>query len=257
LENPINRLDGRTTLVNGLFYYDVENQRNMRFRMMRFKVFLTLSLFCLPVNSALAAIVGYAFTATTLSVLNSPYGMAITSGMPVTGQFLYDTSTAASSTAGNLSIYPQNIPNGLIANFGSFPVSASSYTIHVRNDQSQGASSDDFFTIEWASNDTPLPSLPLVANGNNQTAGLFSVNLVYSTNPFSDTSLPATLPTSGFLPGPFSFLSQQLAPIDVPFSVTSLTPLPEPASLALAISGLMLLGIGCLRKHRHNYGRLE
>ena len=229
----------------------------MNYRMMKFKVFLTLSLVGLPLNSSLAAIVGYAFTGTVSSVLGSPYGMAILAGTPVTGQFLYDTSTVASSTAGNLSIYPQNIPNGLIANFGSFPVSASSYTIHVRNDQSQGASSVDIFTVEWASNDTPVPSLPLVANGNNQTAGMFSVSVVYLTNPFADTSLPGALPTSGFLPAPLSLLSQQLAPIDVPFSVTSLTPVPEPATLALSISGLMLLGIECLQRRHHNYGRPE
>ncbi len=225
--------------------------------MTKFTVFLTLSLFGLPLNSSLAAIVGYAFTGTVSSVLGSPYGMAILTGTPVTGQFLYDTSTVASSTVGNLSIYPQNIPNGLIANFGSFPVSASSYTIHVRNDQSQGASSVDIFTVEWASNDTPVPSLPLVANGNNQTAGMFSVSVVYPTNPFADTSLPGTLPTSGFLPAPLSFLSQQLAPIDVPFSVTSLTPVPEPTSLALGISGLILLGIECLRRRHNIYGRPE
>jgi hypothetical protein len=211
-------------------------------------VYLAAGFLAVGLNSAAAGIVTYQFTGTTINVTNPAFGMTIPNGTAVSGKFQYDTSAPPFSTVGNLSIYPQSIANGLQANFGSFPVSASSYMVKIRNDQA----GTDVFTIQWSSFDNPPPSSPLVANGTNQTAGAFSIMLAYLTNPFSDTSLTPTLPSSGYLASPTNYVSQQLSPLDVPFTLTSLVAIPEPGCWTMGVVGLMTIGIECWRRARHN-----
>ena len=221
---------------------------------LKFAVIVALCLIALLAGYAQAEIVTCSFSGVTTTVRGVPFGMSIPDGTPVSGQFQYDTSAPASSTVGNTSVYPQNISSGLTATFGSFLVSASSYLVRIRNDQPQGGTTVDFFTVQWSSTDNPAPATPLLANGIGQTAGIFNVGLVYTTDPFSDSSLPAALPDSGFMAAPFSFLSEQLAPLDVPYFITSLTPVPEPASWMLGVAGSIVFGIEWSRRRRHNSG---
>jgi hypothetical protein len=119
--------------------------------------------------------------------------------------------------------------------------------VKIRNDQA----GSDIFTIQWSSSDNPAPSSPLIADGSSQTAGIFGIMLAYLSNPFSGTSLPSTLPITGYLPTP-SYLSQQLSPLDVPFTVTSLAAIPEPGCWSMGVVGLMTIGIESWRRARHN-----
>jgi hypothetical protein len=224
-----------------------KKHRNLRASNMKLIVYLAAGFLVVGLNSATAGIVTYQFTGTTANVSNPPFGMPIPNGTAVSGKFQYDTSVPPFSTVGNLSIYPQSIANGLQANFGTYLVSASSYMVKIRNDQA----GSDIFTIQWSSSDNPAPSSPLIANGSSQTAGIFGVMLAYLSNPFSDTSLPSTLPITGYLPSP-SYLSQQSNPLDVPFLLSSLVAVPEPACWSMGVVGLMTIGIECWRRARHN-----
>lgn len=223
----------------------------MRHCIIKLTAFAALAYFSLSASLSIAGLVTYAFTGSASLALGQPYGMSIPAGTSVAGQFRYDTSTVASSTSGNLSIYPQSIPNGFYAYFGSFMVSASSYTVHVLNDQPQpGNTVADIFTVEWASNDTPAPTLPLNANGTNQSAGIFSVSLFYGSNTFSDTSLPTSIPSTGFNGTRTSFLSHVTIPLDLIYNVNTVTSVPEPSSWALSMTGLILFGIAGYTKWR-------
>ena len=214
--------------------------------MTRLTFFTMFALISLLVNPSIASIVTYSFTGSTSLILGQPYGMTIPSGTSITGQFQYDTSTVAASTSGNLSIYPQSIPNGFYANFGSYSVNASNYTVHIVNDQPEpGNTVADIFTVEWASNDTPTPATPLNANGISQSTGIFSISLFYGSGTFSDTSLPASIPITGFNGIRTSFLSHVTIPLDVMYNVNTVTAVPEPSSWVLGIIGPVLFGIGC------------
>jgi len=203
--------------------------------------FLALSPCC-----SFGATVMYNFTGTVFGAGGSPYSTTIPGGTSVIGQFKYDPSTVASSTNGNVSIYPQSISNGFTAMFGSIPVSANDYTIHIVNDQLQPNNSlQDIFTVEWASNDTPVPATPLSFNGTSQSTGIFSMSVFYPSSTFPDSSLPSSIPTSGFNGFITSFLSHVPSTVDVLYSVNTLV--PEPTTWAICLSGVLTLSLARYR----------
>jgi hypothetical protein len=203
--------------------------------------FLPLSPYC-----SFGAIATYSFMGAVPPSFGggTPYGLSIPNGTAVSGQFVYDTSAPASSTAGNLSIYPQSFVGGFSATFGSIPITASDYTIHVLNDQLQPNSTvADVVIVEWNSNDSPAPATPLNANGTSQSVGIFSISLFYPSSTFPDFSLPSSLPISGFngfLAGSLSHVAPP-GTVDVLYSVTKLV--PEPATWAICLSGVLTLSL--------------
>lgn len=213
---------------------------------------LTLMFLAFSPCQAFAAIVTYDFTGAVFGAGGAPYSTTITGGTAVNGRFKFDTSVAASSTSGNISIYPESIANGFTATFGSVPVVASDYTVHIVNDQLQPNNSlQDIFTVEWASNDNPVPATPLSFNGTSQSAGIFSMSVFYPSSTFSDTSLPSSIPTSGFNGFITSFLSHvPSGSVDVLYSVNTLTAVPEPATWALCLSGVLALSLARYRLRR-------
>jgi hypothetical protein len=199
------------------------------------------------------AIVTYDFKGTVFGAGGSPYGTAIAGGAAVSGELKYDTSTVASSISGNVAIYPQTIPNGFMATFGSVPITASDYTVHIVNDQTQPNNSvQDIFTVEWASNDNPVPATPLSFNGTSQSAGIFSMSVFYPSSTFPDTSLPSSIPASGFNGFITSFLSHvPSGSVDVLYSVNTLTAVvPEPTNWAICLSGVPPLFLARYRFRR-------
>ena len=114
---------------------------------MKTKLLLTLIVVAGSANVSIATIVAYNFTGTVLVAAGKPWGFTVPSHSSITGQFLYDTASAPSSTSAGVSIYPQNIPNGLTASFGSTAISASSYAVHIDNDFPEpGNTIADIFT---------------------------------------------------------------------------------------------------------------
>ena len=190
---------------------------------------LLVMLLALSPARLFAAIVAYSFTGTvSFTGATSPYGLSIPVGTPISGQFEYNTAIAASSTTSNGAVYPQSFPGGFSATFGSIPVIASDYVVRIVNNQPQpNGSVADIFTVRWASNDIPAPATPLNVNGTGQSTGIFQASLFFDSSTFSDTSLPAGLPTTGFngaLTGIFSHVPS--GPVDVLYNVNTLTALP-------------------------------
>jgi hypothetical protein len=221
---------------------------------MKMKYFLALALVVVTTNDLTASIVTYNFTGTPKIISSQqPYGLSITSSTPITGSFEYDTAAPAFSSTGTASIYPQSITNGLSANFGTNLITASNYNVHVTK------TTTDNFIVEWISNDTPAPGTPLNVNGTSQAIGYFSVSLSYPLSTFPDTSLPPSLPLTGFnMTNATSFFSQNQingGVIDVLYAVTApivAVPVPEPASWLLSVSGAIVFFIASCLKGRWN-----
>jgi hypothetical protein len=218
---------------------------------------LILTFLALSPCYSFGAVVTYSFTGGVPAAFGggSLWGFSVANGTPVSGTFKYDTSTVASSTSGNLSIYPQSFTGGFTGNFGSIPIIANDYTIHVLNDQPQPPSGTpkDVVTIEWASNDNPVPPTPLNANGTTQSTGLYQISFFYPSTTFPDMSLPPSLPTSGFdtiLPD--GSLSSSTTKVDVLFTLSTLTAVPEPAAWAISLSGALSLALA-----RYRIGRRQ
>jgi hypothetical protein len=205
---------------------------------MKHQAWLALTLWISSATIARAEIETYHFTGTVAAKSGTTFfgGLSVPSaGTAITGQFQYNSATTAYKTAplsggGAFSVYPQNITGGFSANFGSVSVAADTYTVNVINDQPQpdGGAPLDIFQVQWLSIDDPQPTTSLKVNGINESQYVFTISLNYPSNTWNGTSLPSSLPTSGFSTTNFfgNLLSQASGPINVLYDTTSLTPAP-------------------------------
>jgi hypothetical protein len=208
---------------------------------------LILAILALSPCHALAEVVTYCFTGTVGPGTGHVYSLSIPTGTTVTGCFEYNTLATASSNDGTTAIYSQHIPGGFAATFGTVQVVASDYTVHVSNDLPAPYDSSiitDFLTVEWLS--TENPATPLNVGGMDQSVGIFRFSVAYNPSTFPDPSLPPSLPTTGFdgyLRGFLDDAPPPLNPVEVLYSVGTLTSVPEPSTLALFLGGVSVLGL--------------
>ena len=210
---------------------------------------LALCLFVIAFQELQAAVIGYDFTGLVTFVQSDPYGVSIPAFSPITGRFLYDTSSSGvpGSAAGSMN-YRQNFPLGFIANFGGVPVSADTYDVQLANDFPQLFGGPiDSLSIIFADNLVPAPADPLYVLGIPHTNGLFNLNLNAQPSTFADSSLPSSL-NFGDFNSTFGVLSQSTSGnIDVFFSITSINPTPEPQLTAAFAIGSLGLGYALRR----------
>ena len=204
---------------------------------MKHQAGLALALWLASAAISRAELETYHFTGTVAAKSGDTFfgGLTVPSvGTSISGQFQYITGQSAYKTnslspSGAASVYPQTIPGGFSATFGSISVSTSTYTVNVLNDQPQPSGDPlDILSVQWRSTDDPQPTSPLSVNGVDQTQYVFKIAFLYPSNTWNDTLLPSNLPTTGFSTTNFfgSLLSQSSGPINVLYQTTSLASVP-------------------------------
>jgi hypothetical protein len=188
---------------------------------------------------AQATPITYEFQGSVAFVGKMPFGLSVTSGAPVVGEFTYDPASAATNILTDGLGYAQHVTNGFWATIGNVSVSTDEYAIEIANNipQPGGALSDEF-TVAFSSALSPALTSPLVVDGVHHSIGLFALSFSGSSNLYSDASLPSSIQLSDF-PTSFNLLSDTPSGIiDVLFNVTTLTRVPEPPSALLLLLGM-------------------
>ena len=200
--------------------------------------FLALLIFSVASPSA-AVVVGVKFTGEVdpFFPANPVWGNAILPGTPVTGRFAYDSdSVATHCEGGNCAPCPdncdqvgylQNLFHGFSADFGDVAVRASQFVVDVNNDVDFGpAGQTDFLIVRWSGSEIATPDPPLLVNGQEQAADVFTMDLSAPSTLFNRPELPETLTAASFdLPDGFNLLSDIPAPA-IFFNVNTLEIIP-------------------------------
>lgn len=224
---------------------------------MRLLQLLVLLFFVAVTRPCSGAIIAYSFQGTVSSLLTggNPYGLSIPVGTSVSGQFVYDTTSAGTIVTASSTKYLQHQADGFVAQFGSHEFRASHYLVTVSNNLS--GPSRDQIDISFRS-DSLLASYPLYVNNAAQPLGVgqLVVALPFPNTEWSGTSLPVSLgpnPMSGSsllgAPSPTVVLPKVVFTIESLMQLQLTNSVPEPGSGALALVGLAG-AMGCLRSYR-------
>lgn len=187
----------------------------------------------------------------------SPYGISMSFGTPVSGQFKIDTDSVLTNTFDTNDVgFRQEIAGGFTASFAGVPVVADEYIIRLINDEPQTFGGPaDFFSIIFDSNlvsGPPFPDpFPLSVDGATQTEGYIELNFVANTL-YSGSTLPTSLGFSETLefadfdrgaPPFFSFFDDEGGPPGgsaALFAPSSFALVPEPSAWALGAIGAVV-----------------
>jgi hypothetical protein len=217
-------------------------------------VFHRISFFAMNVVSLLLATelratqVDLQFT----GVLNVPgtgntnlFNTSIPKNSPIVGTFSYDVPSTP-ATGDNPAAFQQQISGGFTMdiNNGAIRLSASDFLLQVANDFKRAAPVEtvDVVQVQYNTNFTPAPS-PLIVNGSNWASSASIVlELSWPSTTFADASLTANKPLAlGFSTAANSLLSSGPQNSLRFFSISSVSPVPEPNAAILAAIGLLAL----------------
>ncbi|MDC0935801.1 PEP-CTERM sorting domain-containing protein [Pirellulales bacterium] len=186
-----------------------------------------------------AIVVGVKFTGQVdpFFPANPAWGHVIPPGTPVEGRFAFDSESLPTHCAGGDCTpcpdncdqvgYLQNLFHGFSADFGNVAVRANQFVVDVNNDVEVGGGQQvDFLIFRWSGAGITTPDPPLLVNGVEQTAEVFTIDLSGPTTLFDRPELPETLTPSSFdLPDGFNLLSDIPNPA-VFFNVDTLELIP-------------------------------
>jgi hypothetical protein len=200
-----------------------------------------LSIACLAGGqNAAASVLHYTFTGKVSTALSAPFGLPVSTGALLSGDFSYDTSVLGvqGSTPSTMK-YDQ--PFALNVTFGPGTPSAvaaavNGYRIEVTDNSSQpGGAVVDLVSLLYTS--AVLPASGFEVNGVPRTAGLLRINFFLPSSTLAAPILPPDF-NSYLTQQPTSFFADTpTGSIDVFFSAL----VPEPGSNVLIALGAMIL----------------
>jgi hypothetical protein len=209
-----------------------------------FAVFVLSSLLATDLR---AARVDFQFTG-TLNVpgtgTTSLFNTTVPKNSPIAGTFSYDVPTTPS--ASNPATFQQQILGGftLDINNGAIRLSASDFLLKVTNDFQRAVPLEtvDVVQVQYDTRFTPAPS-PLIVNGANWSGSAsIALELSWPSTTFPDSALTANGPlTPGFTTAANSIMSSNPPASLRPFSILSVSPVPEPNGAILAAVALLAL----------------
>lgn len=171
------------------------------------------------------------FQGTASESFSDPFGRPIPSGAPVSGRFVYESTSVATHPSEGCDCrgYRQQIVNGFTAEFGGVTLRADDYIVEVANDVEFGPDEVyDYLTVRWDSGASPLLALPLLVDGVPYSEGLFSASFNGFSDLFESPALPSELNLADFVfPSFFNPLGDYqpvVGDVDVLFDVESAAP---------------------------------
>lgn len=208
---------------------------------------------------SIAELVRYDYGGTVIAVTHNPYGISMTAASPLSGSFAFDSASAATHSFTSGTGYEQHIVDGFVANFSGVSLQASDYLVEVFNNVAQpGGNINDIFSVTFSSNLDPPLTGPLSVNGTNENVGLLNLDFAGNSGLFANTSLPTQLNIGEFSSTLSLFSDQPTGVVDVLFTITSLTLVPEPSSALLIIAFTIVLSCSRIpklfKRARHRYG---
>ena len=230
---------------------------------MRFLKLSLLLFFVAATHPCSGGTIGYSFQGTVSSLMfgGSPYGLSIPTGTSVSGQFVYDTTSAGTFISASATKYLQHQTDGFVVYFGSHEFRASDFLVTVSNDLSGPR---DQIDVSFR-NDALLIGKSLYVN-NSATSpanAQLIVSLRFPSGEWTGTSLPNSLDPLHLTVGGSSVLGAPSPVTVLPkvnFTIQSITQLqlansvPEPAAGTLAVVALAG-SLGWLRMSRRRRKR--
>lgn len=190
-------------------------------------------------RTAAGAVLPYTFAGKVSTVLSAPFGLPVSNGVSVVGDFSYDP--ALSGFQGSTpSVMKYDHPYALNMTFApgtpnALAIAINGFRIEITNNSVQPGGTFDLVSLLYSSDVLPLSSIAV--NGIPKTSGMIRINLLMPANTLAAPMLPPDL-SAAIIPQPTNFFADTATGgVDVIHSITKLTLVPEPGSIVLIFWG--------------------